>query len=160
MNTPTSTIPAADVTREHYGDWLLTCANQHLDGQIRRVVVLSQEQFHKETRQRVLAVELRLDAGRGRGSLVLPFGLHLPRHARLVLDDEDPFATLAFHTALPIGIVSKFEVDEKALAALSRGKLLKIEAVTHDTGQEVALSVSLKGFATAFARMETLSAAA
>ncbi|PRD41295.1 invasion-like protein [Phyllobacterium phragmitis] len=157
MNAPTPTIPAADATRESYGDWLLTCANQHLDGQIRRVIVLSQEQFHKETRQRVLAVELRWEAKSAKGSLVLPFGLHIPEGARLVLDGENSFATLSFHTALPIGIVANLEFDGKALAALSKGKLLKIEAVTHDTGQEVNLAVSLKGFATAFARMEALA---
>lgn len=157
MNAPAPTTSAADAIRENYGDWLLTCANQQMGGQVHRVAVLSQEQFHKESRQRVLAIELRREAGHAKGSLILRFGLDLPSGARLIVDDENSFTSLAFRTALPIGIVANLDFNEEALIALTKGGLLKVTVVTHDARQEISLAISLKGFAAAFVRMEALA---
>ncbi|ALA16824.1 invasion-like protein [Chelatococcus sp. CO-6] len=137
--------------REAHGDWLVTCAVKTGGGKKTRVCALSQEQFHAQTRQRVLAVELRPAGGGARGTLVLPFGLLLDKGAAYQLDEGPAGPQQRFRTCLPAGCLIEVDFDAATVKALRGGKALRVKATT-DGGEETNLSLSLAGFAGAYDR--------
>lgn len=143
--------------REVHGDWTVSCAIQpQAEGKPGKTCVLSQEQFQPQARQRVLAIELRLETGGVKGALVMPFGLSLKNGVTYQLDEGQAGSVQDFRTCLPVGCLIDIDFDSRTVASLTSGKSLKITG-TGDNGQEIAFSISLTGFASALARLEALA---
>lgn len=137
---------------ETYQDWTVTC---RVVSEARSCTITQQQQ--RQDGQRVLAIELRRQAGEVvPGLLVLPFGLSLPGGVMLQVDEQPALAQHSFATCLPAGCVVPLNFDQATVSMLRDGTALKVTAATHDTKQDVALSISLKGLATALDRLETL----
>lgn len=143
--------PAPEVQQETFGDWRVLCATQ---GPAKRCVA-TQEQSSTQTRQRVLAIEMALNADKLEGVLVLPFGLLLDRGVVLQLDEQPAQPAQRFRTCLPAGCVVPVSFDAKSIAALRAGTALKIKVVV-ESGQEQGLAISLKGLAQALDRLPAL----
>ena len=145
----------ASSLNETHGDWRVHCTAP--EGAVR--CAISQTQVQGENRQRVLAVELTAadDGAAANGALVLPFGLKLENGVSLAIDEAAPFQNLRFSTCLPAGCLVPLSFDGDAMAALRAGTTLAIKAAANDGGQEVALSVSLRGFTSALARAAELT---
>ena len=137
--------------QETFGDWRVLCATQ---GPAKRCVA-TQEQSSTQTRQRVLAIEMALNADKLEGVLVLPFGLLLDRGVVLQLDEQPAQPAQRFRTCLPAGCVVPVSFDAKSIAALRAGTALKIKVVV-ESGQEQGLAISLKGLAQALDRLPAL----
>ncbi len=105
----------------------------------------------KPSSQRILAIELRPVSGGIEGTLVLPFGLELAKGASFQIDDGQVGAPVAFRTCLPIGCTVPVTFDGSTVTALRSGTALKIKT-TRDGGDELLLSISLKGFGGALDR--------
>lgn len=146
----------ADALREVHGDWLLIGAVRSGDSGLQKSCVITQEQIHNDTRQRLLVIELRPDAGRIKGTLILPFGLSFQKGVVLQVDESSSAPAVPFRTALPMGSVVELDIDALRLALLKTGRTLHIHAVVADTGVPIAFGISLNGFATALARAEAV----
>jgi invasion protein IalB len=150
------TLPGGAASlRETHGDWAVACAVQTQNSKKTKSCVLSQEQFAKETRQRVVAIELKPTAGGVKGMLVLPFGLALDKGVTYQLDEGQPGTVQRFRTCLPAGCLVAIDFDARVANSLKSAKVLRIKAVA-DGGQDTAFSISLKGFPGAFDRTVAL----
>jgi invasion protein IalB len=140
---------------EIHGDWTLSCTAP--DGVAH--CTISQLQLQGENRQRLLAMELtraRGDNG-ATGALVLPFGLRLSDGITLGLDHAAPFQRLHFTTCLPAGCLVPLAFDANLISAIGSSTALAIKATANDSGEEVALSVSMSGFTSALTRLTELT---
>jgi invasion protein IalB len=137
--------------REGHGDWVVSCDIATQNGVSRKVCGFSQVQTNTQSHQRILAMELQPRDSVVEGALVLPFGLELSKGVTLQVDDGTVLASLPFQTCLPAGCLVKLNFDAMSVAALRAGKSLKVN-VFPISGQEMSLSVSLKGFPDALAR--------
>jgi invasion protein IalB len=148
------TLPGgANSLQEAHGDWRVACGQQN----DQRLCTLSQQLVDRDSRQRILAIELMVSPqGQAEGALVLPFGLALDRGITLQVDETGAGPTLHFRTCLPAGCVVAVSFDAKAIAALRTGRTLVVTA-TGDNTKEVAFSVSLMGFASALDRTAALA---
>ncbi|WP_416208084.1 invasion associated locus B family protein [Chelativorans sp. M5D2P16] len=111
--------------------------------------------FSQQTRQRVLAIELRPENEGVRGTLVLPFGLALENGITSQLEDGAEGAVQHFRICLPVGCVVDVAFDASTVASLRADNQLNVKA-TADGGQEMVFSVSLSGFSSAHDRVATL----
>lgn len=148
-----ATLPGgASSLQETYQDWLVACVQKQT-----KHCALSQQQSQKDG-QRVLAVELtaNADGKTATGALVLPFGLALDTGVTLQIDDKPAQKPLRFSTCLAGGCVVPLSFDAQFLTALRAGETLKATAMTANSNQAVPLSMSLKGFSTAFDRVTEL----
>ncbi|WP_249741148.1 invasion associated locus B family protein [Agrobacterium rubi] len=137
---------------ENYGDWSVRCVTKNET----RECAFSQTQLNTNS-QRVLVAELRpQEDGSLRGSLVLPFGLRLADGTTFAVDDLPPGKPAPFRTCLPVGCLVSLIFTEKVATSLRTGTTLKVIAKSSDTGEDVAFSVSLKGFDTALQRTTAL----
>lgn len=153
----TTRLPGgADALREVHGDWLVLGAIQANETSTQKSCVIVQEQIHNDTRQRLLLIELRPDAGKVTGTLVLPFGLLFQKGVVLQVDEGSRAPAIPFRTALPAGCFIDLEIDALRLSLLKTGKTMQIHAIAADTGQIVTFPVSLNGFASALARAEMI----
>jgi invasion protein IalB len=151
---PNSLPGGANALSETHGDWTVNCTRT----QANKLCSLSQQQLDSNSRQRLLAIELTAtDPSKTQGTLALPFGLLLKPGATLQIDDGVPAAPLPFRTCLPGGCLVPLAIDEKTVALLRQGTVLKISATAADSGQTVTFNISLKGFASALARTVELS---
>jgi invasion protein IalB len=139
--------------REMHGDWAVACAIQ--GDKKTKACVFSQEQFAKDTRQRLVAIELKPAAASLKGVLVLPFGLALEKGITYQLDEGQPGAVQRFRTCLPTGCLIAIDFDAKFVTSLKSAKTLRIKAAA-DSGQETTFSISLTGFPGAFERTMAL----
>ena len=138
---------------ETHGDWQLTCVEEALN----IVCAISQTRIDPESRQQIIAIEMRADGDSGlAGALVVPFGLALSKGVSVGIDDQEANAVLGFSTCLPVGCIVPVGFDASAIDALADANELKITAATNDTGDLVTLSVSLQGLAGAFVRMQEI----
>lgn len=154
---PTVCLPGgADAVREIHGDWLLIGTVQQGEAGAQKTCVIAQEQIHNETRQRLLLIELRPEAGRIKGTLVLPFGLLFQKGVVLQVDEHNPAPAMPFRTAQPVGCVVDLEIDALRLALLKSGKVLHVHAIIADNGNPVSFGIPLNGFSTALARAEAV----
>ncbi len=140
--------------REMHGDWAVTCAIQ--GDKKTKACVFSQEQFAKDTRQRLVAIELKPATASLKGMLALPFGLALEKGVTYQLDEGQPSAVQRFRTCLPAGCLIAIDFDAKLVTSLKSAKTLRIKAAA-DGGQETTFSISLAGFPSAFDRTMALS---
>ncbi|MBX3582838.1 MAG: invasion associated locus B family protein [Rhizobiaceae bacterium] len=145
----------ASSLNETHGDWTVTCAM--LQGTVR--CAASQTQVNNENRQRVLAIELTAVGGAdtASGTLVLPFGLTLDRGVVLSIDEAEALLPLRVSTCLSTGCLVQLTFDPDVIAAMRIGSALKVKAVADGSGQEVVLSIPLKGFTSALARVAELT---
>jgi invasion protein IalB len=148
-----STLPGgATSLQETHGDWRVTCSQQS-----EKVCSLSQQQVSAENRQRIIVVELKAtDPDKVEGTLVMPFGLLLDAGITLQIDDNGKPWSLRFRTCLPAGCLVPLAFDKETLAALRKGKSLKVGATAH-SGQEAMFGISLNGFSGALDRTVVLS---
>jgi invasion protein IalB len=146
----------ANTLNETHGDWSIACAIQTgQDGVKTKLCALSQQQIAGQTRQRVLAIELRPEGDSVSGALVLPFGLALQQGVTYQLDDGALGSPQYFRTCLPAGCLIDLDFDARTVASLKAGQMLKVK--THaDGGQEMVFSVSLTGFSSAYDRVVSL----
>lgn len=155
--TPEVRLPGgADAVHEIHGDWLLIGSVQASEAGAQKTCVIAQEQIHNDTRQRLLLIELRPEAGRIKGILVLPFGLLFQKGVVLQIDEYSPAPAVPFRTALPVGCVIELEIDALRLSLLKSGKVLHVHAIVADNGTAVSFGISLNGFSTALARAEAV----
>lgn len=155
-SAPAQGIPGgATSLNETHGDWTVSCTAP--EGVVR--CTITQMQVQGENRQRVLAIELtRASDGNGvTGMLVLPFGLRLDDGITLALDEADPIQKPRFSTCLPAGCLVPLTFGSDLVTALGGTASLAIKAVANDSGEDVALAVSLKGFSSALARLGQLT---
>jgi invasion protein IalB len=146
----------ATSVNESHGDWTVSCAVVPQNGAQNKVCALSQQQTNSQTRQRILAVELRPRETGAEGTLVLPFGLALDQGVALQIDDGQALPSLRFRTCLPGGCLVDLRFDAKILSALRKGNSLKIKVVA-DGGGETQLALSLKGLPSALDRTIALA---
>jgi len=146
-------LPAdATSVQEVYEDWTVVCAQK--GG--KRLCSLSQQQLDKDTRQRVVALELStVVADKAEGTILLPFGLALEQQVTLQLDGAQFGMPLPYRTCLAPGCLVKLNLDEGGISKLKKGTALAVKAVS-DGGQAVTFTLSLKGFGSAFDRMAAL----
>ena len=151
------TLPGgASSLRESHGDWVVTCAVQAQNGRNVKSCALSQEQADSNTRQRVVAIELKPGDNSVQGILVMPFGLALDKGIAFQIDDSAFSPVQKFRTCLPAGCLVPVSFDARTLAALRKGAQLKIKAVA-DGGKETPFTISLKGFPGAYDRTVALA---
>lgn len=135
----------ATTLREGHGDWIVSCDIVTQNGASRKVCGLSQVQTNTQSHQRILAVQLQPGDSVVDGTLVLPFGLDLSKGVTLQVDDGLVLASLPFRTCIPAGCLVNLNLDGRSVAALRTGASLKVN-VFPVGGQEMSLSISLKGF--------------
>ena len=154
VTAPASTLPGgASSLQETYQDWQVTCVQQAPT----KRCVLSQQQIDPQSKQRVVVIEIgAIAADKIEGSLVLPFGLALDRGAVLQIDDGPIGQPLRFRTCLATGCIVAVSLDAATVAAMRKGTSLKIKLVS-DAGQELPLTLPLKGFSEALARTTALA---
>ena len=145
----------ASSLNETHGDWRVTC--QSANDAVR--CAISQTQVRGEDRQRVLAMELSTREGNtaAGGALLLPFGLNLDAGITPAIDDAAPLPAWRFATCLPQGCLVTLDFDAATVSALRTGTALQLRAAAHETGQEVAFSISLSGFGSALDRLAELT---
>lgn len=148
--------PTAQVVRETHGDWSVGCTTPAQGQPGDKVCTAIQEQTDTQTKQRVIAVELRADGGGAKGVLVLPFGLAVQRDVKLQADDGKPFIITRIRSCLPVGCAVELTFDEAKIAQLGESKALKVNAVV-EGGKDVSFAISLKGFQEALTRTQTLA---
>jgi len=142
----------ANSMQETFVDWQVACTVQGGT----RVCTLSQQQYEKRSKKRVLAVEFaEFEGDSVKGALILPFGLLLDDGINLRVDDKGAKTKLRYRTCLPAGCLVTLDFDKKMMAAMRKGDVLEIEAVG-DEGA-VPFKVSLSGFSKALARVKMLN---
>lgn len=143
----------ASSIQETYQDWQVICA-QNAAG---KRCVQAQQQNQKDGRL-LLRIELApAPGGPTPTTILLPFGLELAKGIALRVDGKAVGDRLAFRTCRPNGCLVAFDASQGALNALRTGAVLEIVATVADTGQELKLKVSLKGFTPALERAVALA---
>lgn len=150
---PPMALPGgASQLQETHGDWRVACAQQPQ----KPLCVMSQQQSDKESRQLVVAIELRANGtDKAEGTLVLPFGLAVTRPVTVQVDDG-AVTTLSFRTCVPVGCVVPLMFGPPMVSALRKGTVLNVKA-TADNAQEAGFKISLTGFGSALDRTAALS---
>jgi len=146
----------ASSLRESHGDWVVTCAIQNQAGRNVKLCAFSQEQTDNNSRQRVLAIELKPETTGVSGMLILPFGLALDQGASFQIDDGPTGTPQKFRTCIPAGCLVPVSFDARTLAALRKGSQLKVKTIA-DGGKDTPFTISLKGFPNAFDRTAALA---
>jgi len=146
------TLPGgATQLQETHGDWRVTCAQQP-----QRLCTVSQQQADKDSRQLLLAIELRpVSNDRAEGTILLPFGLGVAHPIALQVGDVS--TTLLFKTCLPAGCVVPVLFDPRMINALRKETVLLVKATAAEGLQEAGFKISLNGFASGFARAVELT---
>ena len=148
----TSLPGGATSLTEAHGDWTVRCGIA--DGAVQ--CAAQQEQMSNQTKQRVLAIELKLDNGSPSGTLVLPFGLLLKNGAVLKVDDKILSEPQPFQTCLPAGCLVPLTFGADWAKALRTGTMLAITAQAVN-GADAKFSVSLQGLGGALDRIADLT---
>ena len=115
---------------------------------------MTQIQADPETKQRVLAMEIRSDKGETLAAiLVMPFGLAIANGISLQIDNGETGNSLPFTTCRPVGCLVPFIIDNDKAEALKKGTKLTVTASADGSAQPVVFAVSLNGFADALDRL-------
>jgi len=149
----TGALPTdARSVQENYDDWTVACVQRDA----KRLCSLSQQQLDKDSRQRVVALELSsVAADKADGTLLLPFGLALDQKVILQLDGAQFGSPLPYRTCLAAGCLVKVSLDTRSIGDLKKATALTVKT-TADGGQPLTFTLSLKGFASAFDRTAAL----
>ncbi len=145
-----TTMPSLE---EAHGDWLVRCFGE---GDERRCDI-AQQQHQRETNKMVLAVELEAGAdGILAGAMIVPFGLRLPDGVVMQVDERPASRPIPFATCLPVGCLVPLRFTAKGVEVLRAGQALKLNAITHEGGNQVGLTISLRGISAALNRLGEL----
>lgn len=136
---------------EVFADWTVRCGTYKAG----RSCSLQQIQRQSGTSKQVLAIYVRALANEDRMTIVVPLGVFLPAGVDLKIGGELT-AQIAFTICRDTGCVAQIPLDEKILAALQSGNAGAAVVRTAD-GKEIALPISMSGFADAWARLERLA---
>ncbi|WP_421533823.1 invasion associated locus B family protein [Ochrobactrum quorumnocens] len=154
------TLPnGATSLREQYADWTVLCGIASDGDKKTKVCSLQQEQVRQVKNgpsQRVLAVELQPKDTGLEGVLVLPLGLKLDKGTTLKIDEGKASDASSFRTCVFAGCIVDVKANDKMAAALGKGKVLSVKAVT-DEGKDADFSISLNGFQNALNRVGELT---
>ncbi len=142
---------ATSLTEVH-GDWTVRCGVAN--GAVQ--CAAQQEQLSSQSKQRVLAIELKVDNGATDGTLILPFGLLLKNGAVLKVDDKLLSEPQPFQTCLPAGCLVPLTFGTDWGKALRTGTTLTITAQPV-TGPDAKFTVSLQGLGSALDRIADLT---
>lgn len=139
---------------ETHGDWIVLCSQ----AEAKQICLMTQQQRKNDTKQLVIAAEISTDQNdQIRGTIILPFGLQLAAGVTVQVDDGVVSNPSPFATCLPTGCIVQVLLDATTLQTLRGGSNVKLVAKAHDSGQNVLLGLSLKGFSTALDRLVALS---
>jgi len=154
---PTEELPPSDIPfaggataiSETHGDWTVICGTRTGE----QACVINQSLADEQTGQRVLAVELENEAnGAVAGSLVLPFGLRLGEGVRTQVDAVTVGDTLPIRVCYDYGCVARLSFDANTATLLRKGTALRLVGTVDESGEDIALSVSLRGISSALDR--------
>ncbi|MGU3495735.1 invasion associated locus B family protein [Xanthobacteraceae bacterium A53D] len=143
----------ASALRETFDDWTVACT---VEGTT-RVCRMAQQQRRQEGNQLVLAVDLTATKAGASGALLMPFGLRLADGVTPQVDENKPAPPVAFSTCMPMGCLVPLTLDAGLIKTLRGATALKLTAKAYDSGQDVTLTVPLKGFAAAYDRLKGLA---
>lgn len=139
---------------ETHGDWILLCS----DAETSKICVMTQQQRKADTNQLVIAAEVTNGQDKNtRATLVLPFGLALEAGMTFQVDDGPVSKPAPFSTCLPAGCIVQVLLDGPTLDSLRKGASVKLTAKALESGQNVLLGLSLKGFPAALDRLLMLT---
>ena len=148
---PAQPLPAV----QRFGAWSIGCR----DEQGQRYCTLAQELRRNTDNQRLLLMEVKPDGMRhASAGLTLPFGLDVHAGVSLQIDDG-PVGNAPYQTCLQQGCTVPLNLDDSALQALRRAKMLKVVAPIA-SGGAATFQLSLQGFDAAYAQMVTMASAA
>jgi invasion protein IalB len=150
--TPSPLPGGASSIQETFDAWTVNCAVQ----KGAKHCSMAQEQVDQHSRQRVIAIELGIAAGKVEGTLILPFGLALAHGVQLQIDSAPAEPPRPIRTCIPVGCLVSLTFDAKSVAALRKATTLKVAAVA-DSGKAANFSISLKGFPAALDRTIALA---
>ncbi len=139
---------------EPHGDWTVACRGQNgLVG-----CVASQMKANPQTGKPMLSVELRA-SGKGEleGALLLPFGMALSAGVRLMSDGFPAPLSFSYSTCLPGGCIVPVRFEKAEVGLLRQAAQLRITSIQLSSGEEVAMPISLNGFAAALDRAAELA---
>jgi invasion protein IalB len=144
------------IVDEGHGDWRVTCSKVKSDQVETTQCVMSQTQKRKDSEKVLLGVQIQPMAGEKiSGRIRLPLGVSLKDGVTLRVDDEEPFAALAYRTCLPHGCIVPFQFDSDTVKRLKDGGGLKLSLVSVNN-KRFGFAVSLKGFTAAYNRVKGL----
>jgi len=143
---------------ETYSDWTLRCVTAPVaEGQEAvRSCEIMQEQRRREGNQLVLAISLQTkDDGAGAGlTMVLPFGLDLAAGVSIAAAEED-LIVARISTCLPRGCIVATDLPQETVDTLAETETVTL-TMTSIEGQKIQTAISLKGFAPAWNRVNTM----
>ena len=148
----------ASALSETYGDWTLACNTTSAGSDAPALhCLMTQEQIEAKSGQRALIAQFRTAGDGLAGTLVLPFGLTLPRGASwsFIEGPADLGGHLDFTVCLPVGCIMPIDLDAATLAGVAASKALQLDAEAPG-GQTASMVVSLSGFVAAERRLRQL----
>ncbi len=146
---------------ETYGDWRVNCGGVPEKGA--RQCAMEQQLHVRDDKtgrsHRLMIVTLAAPKKDGAAELsaLTPFGLLLASGAKLRIDGGEPLGPLPFWTCLRRGCVLRGPLDPAKMALLRKGKKVKLEMTT-TARKSFDVTISLKGFTDAFARLKNAAA--
>jgi invasion protein IalB len=153
--TPAQQLPnGASSISETFGEWTVAC--RVADGQ--KQCGIAHAQGNTQTGQRVFMIELRTPKdGKTEGMILMPFGVKLDSGVILKVDDKDLSQGLRFSTCIPQGCLVPVSLPTAATETMKRAKTLTVASLNSGSGEVMAFSVPLEGFAGGTARAVELS---
>lgn len=151
----TAALPGgASALNERHGSWAVSCALVETG----KDCSFSQAAGDGSSGASLLAVELGAPAGnRAEGMMITAFGLRLDAGVQLAIDGQTLGGALPFLTCVSSGCLVPLAFDEVAVSALKVGTKLEVTGIRVDTGQPVAIALSLAGFTAAYDRTAELA---
>jgi invasion protein IalB len=142
-------VHAALQTGQQFKDWVSRCEA----GAGSQVCFIEQSLVAgKEEKQRVLSVQIGYYQKKVIGNFVLPLGVLLQHGAKIVVDGFEFSKPVPFTYCDQAGCSASFQLDEKLIDMLKKGKAMEITAKGLN-GKDFSLPVSLKGFTEAFGEL-------
>jgi len=131
--------------------WLVNC----LDNQGKLDCRAEQSAFVTTTGQRVLSVAVRVPPDSKKPVLMVqvPLGVYLPAGASLQIGKEKA-KTLPFKGCYQAGCVADYDITESEIAAMTKGSDLAISVQNQNQQQAFNITVPVKGFAEAYAKVK------
>lgn len=148
----TFTTGASSLSESH-GDWTLICGVQDVD----KVCVVTQTLGNQQSGQRVVTLEFEANDDGVAGTLMMPFGLRLSEGVRTQVGSVIVGDTAQFSTCYENGCLASFAMDADTTELLKRASELNLIAIAGDSGENVVVTASLKGFTSAMARGQELA---
>ncbi len=139
---------------EVFGNWTVSCTRA--ENTSKKSCQMSQELLQADNNQRVLVVALQavpnsLDL---EATIIAPFGLFLPKGLTINVEGEKTI-TSSFQTCMPIGCISKINVNNSLSLAFSAGDKITFGMNAY-SGDSFEINLPLEGFFEASERLMTL----